>query len=350
MDYAVSSERLSTGVARLDTMLQGGYFRKSTVLISGSPGTAKSTLAGAFAVSACQKGESTLFVSFDESPSEIIRNLSSVAIFLGTQVEKGILHIHSARADSQSAEEHKMMVKRLIGEFKPTCLILDPLSALAKAGGRARVMETARRLLCLTKVMGITTVCTTLLDNTSSRDENTGFDVSQIADTWIHVSYLVQSGERNRALTIVKSRGTRHSNQVRELILSSQGITLQDVYSAGGEVLVGTARWETEVAESTRLENRRRETELKRRQMTRIEKNIVVQMEALQRELEAARDDLKWLDGKEQEHNRVEFENQQNLSLLRGGDDAVINCATPANGKVILESLVRIEEPAGGTK
>jgi circadian clock protein KaiC len=350
MDYSVSSERLSTGIPRLDTMLGGGYFRRSTVLISGAPGTAKSTLAGAFALAACRKEESTLFVSFDESSSEIVRNLSSVDIHLGTHLEKGTLRIYSARSESQSAEEHKIMVKRLIHETKPTCLILDPLSAMAKAGGRARPMEVARRLIGLAKVEGITTVCTNLLDNGDSREESMGFDVSQLADTWIHLSYLIQSGERNRALTIVKSRGTRHSNQVRELILSAEGITLQDVYSAGGEVLVGTARWETETAETTRREHRRMDTEIKRRQLARVEKDILIRMEALQKEREVARDELNWLTSKEEAEKNVEAENERNLNRLRGADEAVINGAATMAVKKDPDFRGRIDEPEGDTK
>jgi circadian clock protein KaiC len=346
MDYAVSSERLSTGIPRLDTMLEGGYFRKATVLISGAPGTAKTTLAGAFALAACRKEERTLFVSFDENASEIVRNLSSVGIHLGPYLEKGNLHIHSARSESQSAEEHKIMVKRMIRETKPTCLILDPLSAMAKAGGRARGMEVARRLIGLAKVEGITTICTNLLDS-NARDESMGFDISQIADTWIHLSYLVQSGERNRALTIVKSRGTRHSNQVRELILSDEGITLQDVYSAGGEVLVGTARWETETAETSRREQRRMETETKRRQMVRAEKDIVIRMDALQKELEVARDELNWLTSKEETQENVEVENERNLNRLRGADEAVTN-GTAVNKNS--NSHGSADEPEGGPK
>lgn len=349
MDYSVSSERLSTGIPRLDTMLEGGYFRRSTVLISGAPGTAKSTLAGAFALAACRKEETTLFVSFDESASEIIRNLSSVGIHLATHVEKGRLHIHSARSESQSAEEHKIMVKRLIRKTRPTCLILDPLSAMAKAGGRARAMEVARRLVGLAKVEGITTVCTNLLDG-NAREESMGFDISQIADTWIHLSYLVQSGERNRALTIVKSRGTRHSNQVRELILSDEGITLQDVYSAGGEVLVGTARWETETAETTRREQRRMETEGKRRQLARAEKDILIRMEALQKELEVTRDDRNWLTSKEEAQKNVEDENERNLNRLRGADEAVTNGTAKKAVNQHPDTGGRIDEPEGGTK
>ena len=216
------------------------------------------------------------------------------------------------------------MVKRLIRETKPTCLILDPISAMAKAGGRARGMEVARRLIGLAKIEGITTVCTNLLEG-NSHDETMGFDISQIADTWVHLSYLVQSGERNRALSIVKSRGTRHSNQVRELILSDEGITLQDVYSAGGEVLVGTARWETETAESTRREQRRMDTEIKHRQLARAEKDILIRLDALQKELEVARDERIWLTNHEEAEKSVEADNERNLNRLRGADETSTN-------------------------
>jgi circadian clock protein KaiC len=262
LDFDVSTERVSSGVARLDTMLDGGYYRGSGVLISGAPGVAKTTLAGAFARAACERGERVLYVSFDEAGSQIIRNLKSVGFDLEPCRDSGLLEIYSVRTESRSSEDHLISLKRRINEFRPQNMVVDPLSALAKTGGHVAAVHASLRLLDFARSLGITTVCTSLVANEAS-EETTATQISTIADTWIHLAYLVHGGERNRTLTIVKSRGMKHSNQVRELLLSSDGVTLADVYTAGGTVLVGTARWEHEeqVRESTaaqELEHRRR--------------------------------------------------------------------------------------------
>jgi circadian clock protein KaiC len=260
----VTSERVSSGISRLDTMLGGGYFRASSVLVSGSPGTAKSTLGGAFAEAACRRGERTLFVSFDSDAGEMVRNLASVRIRLGRFVKDGTLRVVMARAMSGSAEIHLLQIKRLALEHRARCVVIDPVSALSKSGKPGTVQRVAERLIDWTKGAGITLLVTSLLDETSRTPESTPVQVSTIADTWIHLNYLVNAGERNRALTIVKSRGTEHSNQVRELILSGSGVTLTNVFIEGGEVLMGTLRWEREHA--NKAARRKAESAAKRQQ------------------------------------------------------------------------------------
>lgn len=246
LDYEVSNERVSSGVPRLDTMLDGGYYRGSGVLISGAPGTAKTTLAGAFLVAGAAVGERGLYVSFDEAAAQIIRNLASVGLDLQTPFDDGTLTMYSIRTESRSAEEHFMALRDLIEERKPERLVIDPISAMAKTGGQVAAVHGSLRLLDYARSKGITVVCTSLVNGEDEFTETTSTQISTIADTWLHLAYLVHGGERNRTLTIVKSRGMAHSNQVRELILRNEGITLADVYTAGGEVLVGTARWEHE--------------------------------------------------------------------------------------------------------
>ena len=243
-----SKIRVSSGVARLDTMLGGGYFQGSSILITGAPGTSKSTLSAAFAEAACKRGERALYISFDESASELIRNFSSVGIRLQPQITSGKLRIHSIQADGCSAKQHYETIHGLLKSFKPSSLVIDPLTALIKSGGEEIAQSITERLMRLSKSLGITTVNTSLL-NSADEQESTPIQISTIADTWIHLTYQVRAGERNRALTIVKSRGTRHSNQIRELMLSDKGITLDDTYTAGGEVLMGTMRWQKEQAE-----------------------------------------------------------------------------------------------------
>jgi circadian clock protein KaiC len=246
----VTSERVGSGVARLDTMLGGGYYRGASVLITGFPGTAKTTLSGAFAETACLRGERTMFVSFDSDSNEVIRNLGSVGIQLDRFVENGTLHMVSARTITGSAETYLVRIKTLAKEHRARCVVVDPISTLSKSGNELTAHSVAERLIDWSKAEGITLVCTSLLDEMSSQSEaGSPLQISTLADTWIHLSYLVQAGERNRGMSIIKSRGTAHSNQVRELILSDAGITVTDTYTAGGEVLMGTMRWEKESAE-----------------------------------------------------------------------------------------------------
>jgi len=250
VDAKVTNERVTTGVERLDTMLGGGYYRAASVLITGFPGTAKTTLSGAFAEAACKRGERTVFVGFDSDGTEVIRNLASVGIRLGAHVKSGMLRMVSARTITGSAETLLVRIKAIANEHKARCLIIDPVSTLSKAGNELTAHGVAERLIDWSKSDGITLVCTSLLDEMANQTEaGTPLQISTLADTWIHLNYLVQAGERNRGLSIVKSRGMAHSNQVRELILSDEGVTLTDIYSAGGEVLMGTMRWEKESAE-----------------------------------------------------------------------------------------------------
>jgi circadian clock protein KaiC len=281
------TERISSGVARLDAMLGGGYYRGAGLLITGFPGTAKSTLGGAFAKAACQRGERTLLISFDSDAKEVIRNLTSVGIHLKPFVKKGLMRLVSARAVTGSAEIHLMQIKSLAKEHRARCLIIDPVSALAKAGNEDTAYSVAERLIDWAKSSGITLFCTSLLHEAWTQIEGTPLQISTIADTWIHVNYLVNAGERNRGLSIIKSRGTAHSNQVRELILSSSGVTLADAYTAGGEVLMGTLRWEKERA----VKAARQETQVAAKQQRQAieaeEAEIEVQLKALRLALEA---------------------------------------------------------------
>jgi len=305
------TERVSTGVGRLDAMLGGGYYRGAGILVTGFPGTAKSTLGGAFAKAACQRGERTLLISFDSDAKEVIRNLASVGIHLTRFVQKGVLRLVSARAVSGSAEIHLMQIKNLAKEHRARCLVIDPVSALAKAGNEDTAYSVAERLIDWAKSEGITLFCTSLLHEAWTQMEGTPLQISTIADTWIHVNYLVNAGERNRGLSIIKSRGTAHSNQVRELILSSRGVTLADAYTAGGEVLMGTLRWEKERAVRAAKNETHIVAKQKRDTIEAEEAEIEVQLKALRRVLEAKRSQKRVL-------NRLTLDT--NAELLRGSD------------------------------
>jgi circadian clock protein KaiC len=243
IDHDVSSERVSTGIERLDEMFNGGYFRASSILISGAPGTAKTTLAGAYAAAACARDESTLYVSFDEDADQIVRNLDSVDISIGEYVDAGTLEMMSLRTRNTSPESHIANICGLAREFDVQNLVIDPISVFSYFENAHSAEDASTRLIDFAKSRGITIVSTTLLGTDSPEVESTPIGLSTIADTWIHLSYLNQGGERNRALSIIKSRGMSHSNQVRELLLDDDGIDIADVYAAEGEVLMGTLRW-----------------------------------------------------------------------------------------------------------
>lgn len=250
--YPSFANRVSTGVVRLDALLNGGYLRGSSTLISGSPGTSKTSLGVAFAAAACARGEVAVLVSFDESVAQIVANMGSIGMDLAVFVDAGLLTIFSFLSAGRSPEEHFIKLRTLLQDSKPDCLVIDPISAFLKADYPFSAMI-CENLLDMAKAQGITVLCTSLLDQAEGNTELSASQISTIADTWLHVSYVARDGERNRALTIIKSRGTGHSNQVRELVLSSAGIDLVDVYVAEGEVLMGSARAQKE-AEAKRLQ------------------------------------------------------------------------------------------------
>jgi circadian clock protein KaiC len=319
-EATVTTERVSSGVARLDVMLGGGYFRGATVLITGFPGTAKSTLSGAFAEAACQRGEPTLFVSFDSSSNELIRNLASVRIKLERFIKKGVLRVISARTITGNAEIHMMRIKNLAQELGARCLIVDPVSALANRSNKVTAHSVAERLIDWTKIKGITALCTSLLDESGPQTEGTPMQISTIADTWIHLNYLVNAGERNRGLSIIKSRGTAHSNQVRELVLSDAGVTLADAYSAGGEVVMGTLRWEKERAVRAAREESETVEKLKQATLEFEEAELELRLKAVQRELEVKRAEKLASTHSAADHSIDRDRERTHLRKLRGVD------------------------------
>jgi circadian clock protein KaiC len=328
--HEASGERLSLGFQRLDAMLGGGVYRGSSTLLTGVPGTSKTTLAGKFAEAACRRGERTLFVSYDEASAQIARNLTSVGIHLKPHLDSGLLRIYSARTEGISAEEHLGRLRALIREHQPRCMVIDPLTAIAKAGSVGAARTVADRLIYMVKRQGITLLVTALSEANDARAEATDLEISTIADTWIHLSYLVQGGERNRALTIVKSRGTSHSNQVRELLLSKSGPTLTDVYSAGGEVLMGTLRWEKEAEEGARKTRQRAEFEHKRHDLELAEARTSAQIRAMQVDLERQRAELAQYSGADEVRKGSSNERDSELRRRRGADPAP---ATPVAKK-----------------
>ena len=294
LKYDVSDERVSSGLLRLDNMLQGGYHSGSNILISGAPGTAKSTLSGLFAAAACERGERTLYVSFDEGAAQIVRNLRSVGIQLAPHLKSGMLKMYSTRTRGPNVEDQFFALRAQVRLHSPVCLVIDPLSALSTKLSHLASADAAQQFLDFLKAEGITVVNTSLMDGLST-DEATATGISTIADTWIHLSYVVQDGERNRALTIVKSRGTGHSNQVRELCLSDDGVSLTDVFVAQGKVLMGVARWEWEQEELAKQQSAKTATELKRLQLHLSQAEAAARLQVVQAEMDARKAEMEVL-------------------------------------------------------
>jgi len=325
-----SGERVSAGFERLDTMLGGGLFRGSSTLITGVPGTSKTTLSGKFVEAACRRGERTLFVSFDEGADRIVRNLTSVGIQLKPFLKSGVLRMYSGRTESVAAEDHLVTLKALIREHQPRCMVIDPLSAIAKAGGLAAARSVANRFIYTAKGEKITVVVTAINEGDQPETEATDLQISTIADTWIHLSYLIRGGERNRALTIIKSRGTSHSNQVRELILSDAGPMLADVYTAGGEVLMGTLRWEKEDEERAKAIQRRAAFDQQRASLELAEADTRARIKALEHDLERQRVELATYSSDDQARMVSSSDREKVLRRIRSADPA----GRAANGGV----------------
>lgn len=320
--HAVSAVKLTSGVERLDAMLGGGLYRGTSTLISGAPGTAKSTLAGAFAEAACRRKEPTLYVSLDEAPDQIVRNLASVGINLAAPFSAGILEIIGLRARSGSPEAHVARIRNAIETHGAKNVVVDPISALCSGMNERIAVDAALQVLDVTKNKGITLVSTSLLADGPSLAEQTPLDISAVADTWLHLSYVSQGGERNRALTVIKSRGTKHSNQVRELILNDTGITLADVYTVGGEVLMGTLRWEKENADRRLRDEARRLGDYTEKKAHLALAETKARVEALQVELAAREEDVRRVRADRNAEAELQAGLRTELVARRGGDSA----------------------------
>lgn len=241
LEHRVSRERVPTGVERLDAMLGGlGFFRGSSVVISGVAGTGKSSLAAIFVDAACRRGEKCLLFAFEESASQIVRNMESIGLRLDEHLQSGLLRVQAARPTLHGLESHLAAVHRAIDEFAPSIVVMDPITNLARAGSQTDAFSTLLRLIDFFRTRGITSLLTTL---TAAGDPEAQSEagISSLIDTWIVLMDLESGGELNRGLRIVKSRGMAHSNQVREFRITDHGIELLDVY-LGARGLTGSAR------------------------------------------------------------------------------------------------------------
>lgn len=316
LDYSVSSERVSSGIAPLDRMLGGdGYFRSSAILVSGSAGTGKSIVAAHLADATCRRGERCMMFAFEESPAQIERNMRSVGLDLSQWQKKGLLEIRATRPSFYGLEMHLVSMHKAISTFKPRAVVLDPISSLMSAGTSQQVKAMLIRLFDWLKTQGITGLVTYL--TTPLEGAKTDVGISSLIDTWIEVRDLEHAGERNRTLYLVKSRGMRHSNQVRELMISEKGLALASVYSGPDGVLLGSAK-------ATEEQRRSRESELAKEENARQERalelkraTVEAQISALRAELQAHETEVRRQIQLSQETLASAFTDRENLAQLR---------------------------------
>ncbi|MDP2853898.1 MAG: circadian clock protein KaiC [Smithellaceae bacterium] len=319
LDYPVSSQRVSTGVPKLDAMLEGkGFYRGSTILISGTAGTGKTSLAATFADAACRRGERCLYAAFEESPSQIIRNMASIGIDLAPWVNKGLLRFHSARPSLYGLEMHLLTFHKIINEFHPQIFIVDPISNLNAAGSATEVKSILTRLIDYLKMSNITTFLTDLT-HFEGVLERTSEEISSLIDTWILLRDIELNGERNRGLYILKSRGMSHSNQIQEFLLTNRGIGLIDIYTGSGEVLTGSARAAQEAGEKAIDLVRRREAERKLRAQERKRNALEANITALRAEFDVETLEVQLMAEEEQKRQAVQAEDRLDMAHLRRG-------------------------------
>jgi circadian clock protein KaiC len=292
LDHTASSERISSGVARLDTMLGGhGYFRGSTILVSGTSGSGKTSLSAHFVDAACRRGERCLVFPLEESPQQVIRNMRSIGLDLQQWVERGLLEFHAARPSVHGLEMHLTRMHRAIDRFRPSVVVLDPVSSLLSVAADADVHATLTRLVDYLKTKGITALFTSL-SHGKTEQERTDTAISSIVDTWLLVVTIESKGERNRGLYVLKSRGMDHSNQIREFLLTDDGVELVDVYTGPSGVLTGSARLTQEAEERAAAVAHEHELERRERTLARLRAAFEAERAALQAKFEAEQADL----------------------------------------------------------
>jgi circadian clock protein KaiC len=285
LNHTVSNERVSTGVPALDTMLGGqGYFRGSSILVSGTAGTGKTSLMAHFVDAACARGEHCVFLSFEESANQIIRNMRSVGIDLQVWADKDLLRFQSARPTTFGLETHLTKIHRIIKEIKPTVVVIDPVNGLLHSGTAAETRTMLLRLIDFLKEQQITALMTTLTGG-ADVGEQTEISISSLVDTWLLVRDLESGGERNRGLYILKARGLAHSNQIREFLLTDHGIELREVYLGESGLLTGSARLTQEAKDRSAALFSRQEIERKQLLLERKRKALEAQIASLELEL-----------------------------------------------------------------
>ncbi|WP_395735962.1 circadian clock protein KaiC [Prosthecobacter sp.] len=320
LDHKAASQRVSTGILKLDEMLGGkGVFRGSSMLVSGSPGTGKSSIAAKFVEAACRRGERALLFAYEESVEQIIRNMRSIGIDLEQWVKKGLLDIHASRPTLQGLEQHLVAMHDLVRKFRPSVVGVDPISNLTFDDSEEAVKPTLMRLIDYLKQLQITAIfcCLTPGGTTSQTPEDSQVGVSSLMDVWLMLRNVELNGERNRTLYILKARGMHHSNQVREFVLSDKGIDLLDVVLMDDRVLTGSARATQEAQMTTHGELREQNRQRKARQLASKRKAVEAQIAMLQAELESQEEEMNFSNQEEIVHEKKALQNVRSLAAMR---------------------------------
>ena len=285
LSYPVSTGHISSGIARLDAMLAGrGYWKGSSILVSGTTGSGKSSIAAAFADCVCARGGRCLYWSSEESPSQIMRNMGSIGFDLGRHARQDLLRFYSVRPTLYGLESHLVTLHKMVTEFRPEALIMDPITNLSAVGNDAEIKGMLTRVIDFLKNEGITTIFTSLTTG-GSTPEQSEVGVSSLMDTWLLLNMVQSASERNRVLSLLKSRGMAHSNQMREFVLSDQGIDLVDVYVGPGAVYTGAARLSQEAQDQAEARARAEAVARRQRELEHESRDLQAQMAALQTRL-----------------------------------------------------------------
>lgn len=292
LNHKASNQRVSSGIPRLDAMLGGkGFFRGSSVLISGTAGTGKSTLSAHFASATCDRGERCLYFAFEESEQQIVRNMRSIGLDLNKHIKSGLLHIYPARPSLHGVEMHLALMHKRVTDLKPTAVVVDPVSNFITAGNATDVHSMMIRLVDFLKSQAITGFFTALTGGGKAM-EATEVGMSSVMDTWLLLRDIEMNGERNRGLYVLKSRGMAHSNQVREFVVTSRGVNLLDVYSGAEGVLTGSSRLAQEARDRAAELMRAQEIEQRQMELDRKRAALEARIEALRQEFEAEQQTL----------------------------------------------------------
>ncbi len=320
LDFPVSEERVSSGIDRLDAMLGGqGFYRASSILLSGTAGTGKSSVSASFVNAACARGEQALYISYEEPRLQIMRNMKSIGIDLQKWHDKGSLRFHTTRVTTYGLEEHFFLVKELIEESPPEVVVIDPVSNLLQLGTPEEVKNLLTRMIDLLKSRGITTMVSELISG-GSTVESTNTDISSLMDAWVQLREMETGGERTRILSLLKARGMSHSHQLREFVLSEEGISLLDVYSGPAGLITGTARYTQEAQEEAEHQRRLEEIERKKRELERKRQMKEARLKEIEAEFQSEQEQLeRAIQEAEEEENKF-GQRERNRRHLRGGD------------------------------
>jgi circadian clock protein KaiC len=319
--HRVSAERLSTGIERLDTMLGGkGYYRGSSILISGTAGTGKTSFAAEFGRAACERRKRCMYFAFEESPDQIIRNMRSVGIELQPYIDAGLMQINASRPMAYGLEMHLIMMRRLIDKFEPSMVIIDPISNLTNVGTQTDVKFTLTKLIDYLKLKNITAVCTSLVKHESLEGLNAQ-GISSLIDTWINLRFFENDNERNRGVSVIKSRGMAHSNQIREYLLTDHGVEIQNVYlGPSGGLLMGSSRASQEAKEMAEAVAKSQNTARKKRELESKLKALDAQITALSSDFEMQKEELNKLTSDDELRSKIIAKDKSEIARIRKAD------------------------------